>query len=147
MAMRRLAIGIGELAMAMEDHGEMGEWFLDTQTGEFLRIPEDLIEEEDEEALALIEGDPERYEPVPEIPSYEMYDLMARFAGSVDDPRLQDLLTVALDGRGAFGRFKRVLLDYPEERERWFRMRDAHVEERMLDWLSSLGIEPVETSG
>jgi hypothetical protein len=38
-------------------------------------------------------------------------------------------LSVALDGKGAFGRFKRVLEDYPEERERWFKFKLAEMSE------------------
>jgi len=43
---------------------------------------------------------------------------------------------MALDGKGSFGRFKRVLARYPEERERWFEFSDRRLRARMV-----LGVE------
>lgn len=54
---------------------------------------------------------------------------MVEFTETVSDLRLREKLAVALDGRGAFGRFKRVLGDYPEERERWFDTKLAALSE------------------
>lgn len=67
---------------------------------------------------------------------------VAEFADSIRDPRLRELLDVALGGRGAFRRFKDVLAGYPRERERRFRFRDARVREAMREWLDDHAIEP-----
>jgi hypothetical protein len=61
--------------------------------------------------------------PIPQADSHEEYNLMAEFAATVRDRHLRELLEVALDGRGAFRRFKNVLASYPKERERWFEFR------------------------
>lgn len=53
-------------------------------------------------------------------------------------------MTVAINGKGAFRRFKDVLLRYPEERERWFRFKDERMQERALEWLDCIGISPIE---
>jgi len=55
----------------------------------------------------------DRYEEVPRIESYEAYDDMVDFAATVDDPRLSELLELALERKGAFRRFKDVLARYP----------------------------------
>ncbi len=89
-----------------------------------------------------VEADPDRYRPIPEISSREVYNLMVEFAESVSDPVLRRMLEVALNGRGAFRRFKDVLLDFPEERQRWFAMKNAFFEQEVRDWLESIGIEP-----
>jgi hypothetical protein len=44
---------------------------------------------------------------------------MEKFA-SMQNEKLSELLFVALDGKGAFRRFKDVILNFPEEREKWF---------------------------
>ncbi len=49
---------------------------------------------------------------------------------------------VALDGRGAFRRFKDVLAEYPAERERWFGFHDERVRKAMREWLEDHDIEP-----
>lgn len=158
--MRRLEVDLEEVALIMEDQDRLNDYFLDLSTGDLIVIPSELQYTDsfnadrvegfpawERDLLSLveeIEGGSERYEPVPRIPSYEIYDLMVEFAESVSDPHLSALLSVALDGRGAFGRFKRVLEDYPRELERWFDIKEAALRERVCEWLNGLGIEPVE---
>ena len=48
---------------------------------------------------------------------------MENFVGSVTDEPLRERLIISIDGKGAFRRFKDVLLAYPAERERWFSYR------------------------
>ena len=82
-----------------------------------------------------------RFIRVPKQESREGYSDMSDFAETVQDERLRDLLSVALNGKGAFRRFKDVLCDYPEERERWFKYEEQQATKRVLDWLESEDIE------
>ena len=82
-----------------------------------------------------------RFIRVPTRESRDGYDDMVDFTETVQDERLKELLYVALNGQGAFRRFKDVLLNYPEERERWFKFHDDQINQRVLDWLGSQGIE------
>lgn len=153
--MRKLDVDLDAIASAMEDGlREFNDYYLDTQTGKVILLPLDLLEGDELDEIrelraiadAIDEGVEEqgrpRYEWVPERESYDAYNAMVRFAGSVEDETLQRLLAVALDGRGAFRRFRDVLYDYPEERERWFQIKDAEGRQRATEWLRSLGIEP-----
>ncbi len=139
--------------------------------GEEMRFLEGLYEEYDEalqagqdmsEMIEALEGVPDwqkevlrdadrveagfgkRYICVPEADSSEGYGDMQAFIWTVQNPRLQNQLERAISGRGAFRRFKDVLLDYPAERERWFAFQEARLRERVLDWLDAEGIELVE---
>ena len=69
---------------------------------------------------------------------------MEAFIATVRNPRLQEQLERAISGRGAFRYLKDVLSDYPSERERWFQFKQDRLRQRMLDWLESEGISPVE---
>jgi hypothetical protein len=82
-----------------------------------------------------------RFIRVPEQESRDGYNDMVAFAEDIEDKHLRELLFVALDGKGAFRRFKDVLLDYPDDRERWFRFSEERVTGRILDWLESEEIE------
>jgi hypothetical protein len=62
----------------------------------------------------------------------------------VEDEHLSELLEVAINGKGAFRRFKDVLLNYPEERERWFQFKDDRMKERALEWLDDIDVTLVE---
>jgi hypothetical protein len=95
--------------------------------------------EEGEEADKIRE--PGRYVEIPRIESHEAYETMEEFAETVNDSHLRDLLDVALHGKGAFRRFKDVLLSYPAERERWFRFEDRRRQEAIEEWAREEGVE------
>lgn len=123
-----------------------GQWtcYLDVRSGEVQMVPIDRLDDDDrpsEEELddALAAGHLIHVEPLG--PSVE-YGWMAEFTSSVGDTRLRDRLEVAMDGRGAFRRFKSVLLDHPAERERWFAFRDARLRAAARELLNEHDIEP-----
>jgi hypothetical protein len=91
-----------------------------------------------------VEGDTgERYIAVPPRRSHEGYQEMVDYINTVSDQRLAGRLEGAISGRGAFRRFKDALLDYPEQRERWFQFKQERLREAALNWLKELKIEAV----
>jgi hypothetical protein len=70
------------------------------------------------------------------------YQWMAEFTGTMRNAQLRNRLEVALDGRGAFRRFKSALLDFPAERDRWFAFRDQRLRAAACEWLEAVGLEP-----
>ncbi len=84
-----------------------------------------------------------RYVQVPIADVHEAYDDMEDYIETVRGARLQEEIWEAIRGRGAFRRFKELLADYPQERERWFKFQDERVRQRMLDWLAEQGIDPL----
>lgn len=83
-------------------------------------------------AYAVDDGFGDRFVEVPQTESREAYGDMEDFVGLVGSERLGDRLGRAIEGRGAFRRFKDVLDDHPDVRERWFRLRDERDRERAL---------------
>jgi hypothetical protein len=71
---------------------------------------------------------------------------MEQFVAMVDDPALRERLLIAIDGKGAFRRFKDVLLNYPNEREKWFTYRADLLHWQMQQWIEREGIEPSEAA-
>jgi hypothetical protein len=49
-----------------------------------------------------------------------------------------------MNGKGAFRRFKDVLLNYPEEREKWFQFNDDRTQGRALEWLDDIDVSLIE---
>jgi len=140
MEKKALNINLDELCEAMEDNSYENEHFLDLETGEILFVSEYMDDEESEKLKDRIEEDFERYERIPKAESHEGYQDMIDFIATVDNERLAELLEVAINGKGAFRRFKDVLLNYPEERERWFKSKDERMEERALEWLDDIEV-------
>ena len=67
---------------------------------------------------------------------------MEQFVGSVADEPLRERLIISIDGKGAFRRFKDVLLAYPAERERWFSYRAELLHWHIQQWLEQHDIRP-----
>jgi hypothetical protein len=74
------------------------------------------------------------------VSSREQYRWMERFIPMVDEPELRGKLTQAIDGKGAFRRFKDVLMTFGAERERWFTFRSERLRTFMEAWLSAHAI-------
>lgn len=77
--------------------------------------------------------------------SREQYRWMERFVASVSDDALRERLIISIDGKGAFRRFKDVLLAYPAERERWFSYRADLLHWHIHNWLTDNEIEAAST--
>jgi hypothetical protein len=106
---KTLKINLDELCSAMEDSSHEHEYYLDLVTGEILLLTE-YMDEEGKKLREKIDDDLDRYERIPKAESHEGYADMQDFIATVKDERLSELLEVAISGKGAFRRFKDVLL-------------------------------------
>jgi len=52
-------------------------------------------------------------------------------------------MEAAINGKGAFRRFKDILLTLPDERRRWFEYRDRRMRIRVVEWIEENSIEPL----
>src|SRR5438045_9257017 len=53
---------------------------------------------------------------------------------------ISDLLARAIEGRGAFRRFKDVPFGFPDLREEWFAFHDKRATRRAVEWLVGEGV-------
>ncbi len=123
------------LETAVERNSPDIESFLERGSGQVLTI----IKGEPEAAhlSAKISANIEAYLRVEPASSREQYRWMERFVASVVDEPLRKRLLISIDGKGAFRRFKDVLLAYPTERERWFSYRSNLLHWHIQNWLAS----------
>lgn len=147
MERRTLRVAMDEIldAMTMSEHDPV-RFFLDLETGQVeSRFSPDMLGDIDEEDDfdQRFEDNPERYEEIPRYAGHEEYDLMCRFADSVDEEDIGEMLAVALRGKGAFGRFRDVVFRYPDLKARWFAVRQQALLDAALEWLETLEIEPL----
>jgi hypothetical protein len=79
--------------------------------------------------------------PIDPIPSYVWYQDMADFADGISDDAAGRRLTSALQGRGAFRRFKNQLHEHHAELiSSWHALRDVRAERRAVAWLLDQGL-------
>jgi Uncharacterised protein family (UPF0158) len=128
------SLDLEEIATALADQTDYEHrWLINPQTGEVVfwtsdtgidgQTPVDIDE------LDLISIDP--------LPSYIWYQDMADFAERITDEKAGRRLARAIQGRGAFRRFKAELHDeYPHLLPAWYAFRDARAHCRAVEWLA-----------
>src|SRR3954466_11299989 len=123
---------------AFENNAPEVHSYLHLSTGEVLRVVDGIA---DPEMHQRITGDTS-YMRIEPVSSREQYRWMERFIPMVEDKPLSDLLTQAIDGKGAFRRFKDVLMSHGAERERWFAFRSERLRVFMEAWLAAHALKP-----
>ena len=117
--LRELHIDLDEIAEAMDlTSRDTIDFFLDMQTGEII-ITGDVAEGSEEIEAAIDAGDV-RFENIPENDSRDGYSLMEEFIATLGPSLIADRLQNAIIGKGAFGRFRRVLETQPDLQQRWW---------------------------
>ncbi|MDH3202253.1 MAG: UPF0158 family protein [Myxococcales bacterium] len=125
---------------AFENNAPEVHSYLHFDTGEVIRIVDGVA---DPAMHARILND-SRYLRIDPVSSREQYRWMERFIATVEDEDLRRRLNVAIDGKGAFRRFKDALMSHPVDRERWFAFRSERLRSCMDSWLTAHGIQSVE---
>ena len=137
---KQLSVDFEDLRLALQDHSGEGSWFLNTETGEVVRLSDhDVLDEELAEEIEKGES----FLAIPAQDSKAAYRDMRDFIAATEDHRLRGLLDGAFHGKGAFRRFKGVLREFPADRERWFAFEQQRIYDRIRRWLETEGIEAV----
>jgi hypothetical protein len=130
------------LEMAMEDSDLANMHFLNLVTGEVVFFSEYLgLSDEDERLLEEIDGSND-YVAIERIPSHEAYQWMVDFVDEMVAPADEyaaEKLSIALNGRGAFRRFKDTL-HLVDDRwlQAWYQWRNKQLEVAVDEWLKSV---------
>ena len=140
--MKELPINLDDLALQLERPRDMPfDVLLDVETGELVQLTRADFDEPPEEEAELrerVDAHPERYQEVPILGSHEAYRFMERFADSRPDEERRELLR-ALQGKGAFGRFRDAVSRARQDDE-WHRFHEEQLELHVRQWLEGLGL-------
>jgi hypothetical protein len=155
--MKKLRVDVEDIAMIMDNQDRHeSNFYLDTETGETVIIPDEVITalEEGESCEGLpswevellpqakeIDEGSDRYVEIPSRDSRDAYQQVVDFTQRVKDTRLKGKLESALGGRGSFHRFRDALKEYPEVEKEWFKFKADRDKEAVKEWLESIGIE------
>ena len=135
-------IDMDMLEAAMEDSDLTNRYFLNLVTGQVVFFLEDVgLSNEDEHLLEEIDGSDE-YVTVERIPSHEAYQWMVDFVDEMvapTDEHAAGKLSIALNGKGAFRRFKDTLHDVDDQwLQAWYRWRDKQLKAAVDEWVKSV---------
>ncbi|MCP4447923.1 MAG: hypothetical protein GY811_21690 [Myxococcales bacterium] len=135
MALTQILIDWEALETAVERNSPRTESFIERASGQVITISSG--EPEAAQLKAKVAANIDGYVRVEPASSREQYRWMERFVGSVTEEPLQQRLLISIDGKGAFRRFKDVLLACPVERERWFSYRSNLLHWHIQTWLAN----------
>jgi hypothetical protein len=124
---------------AFENNAPEVHSYLHLATGDVLRVVDGVA---DPQMHARINGDT-NYLRIAPVSSREQYRWMERYIPMVEEPDLRSKLAASIDGKGAFRRFKDVLMAHGVERERWFAFRSERLRTFMEAWLVAHALRPI----
>jgi hypothetical protein len=131
-------LDLDEIATALSEQSDYDhQWLIDPQSGQIFFWTSDTgIDGQnpiDLEDLDLTPIDP--------IPSHVWYQDMAEFAERLSDDAAGRRLIRAIQGKGAFRRFKNELHEeFPELLPAWHVFRDTRATRRAVEWLADEGL-------
>ncbi|NLC45315.1 MAG: hypothetical protein GX783_13670 [Clostridiales bacterium] len=154
-------VKLQDIVDGMDMQTDESRVFLYKETGEIiyvsiedLSLAEDSEEEDDfseysdwqqesiEEALDVIINW-ENYEELPDKFEINEYHLMEEFSGSIPDERISNSLYSAIQGRGAFRRFKDTTIRLGVE-EDWYKFREQAFRDIAIEWCEYNGIKYID---
>jgi hypothetical protein len=136
---REVPVDWEALEDAFENNAPEVHSYLHLTTGEVLRVVDGVADPQMHVRIAS-DGNYLRIDPVS---SREQYRWMERFIPLAEDNDLREKLTQAIDGKGAFRRFKDVLMSFGDEREKWFTFRSERLRTFMEAWLGAHAIKAI----
>jgi hypothetical protein len=136
---RKVPVAWEALEDAFENNAPEVHSYLNLDNGDVIRIVDGVAEPAMHTRIAT-DND---YLLVDPVSSREQYRWMERYIATVEEPELRQKLVSSIDGKGAFRRFKDVLMAYPVERERWFTFRSERLRAAMQSWLDAHSLESV----
>ncbi|WLR42330.1 UPF0158 family protein [Bacillus carboniphilus] len=153
-----IQVEIKELVEYMDMQFEESNTYLNLITGEFVVVTTEQLglaeedepydhlseweKEEREVAIDIIENF-ENYQEVPTRYEINEYSMMEDFCFTVNDERKQQRLLNAISRKGAFRRFKDLIIDLDIE-EQWFSYRDERFKELAIKWCERHNVSYVD---
>ncbi len=137
--LRQVPVAWEALEDAFENNAPEVHSYLHMGTGDVLRVV-DGVADPGTHARIAVDASYLRVDPVS---SREQYRWMERFIVTVEEGPFRQKLQQAIDGKGAFRRFKDVLMSFPVDRERWFQFRSERLRTCMEGWLEAQGVVAV----
>lgn len=156
--MKKLNVDLEYIAICMDDEDRYDQnYYLDTETGETIVIPREVVDALDEEeslkrlpegelklvdlARDILSGNP-RYVEIPIKRSKEALSDLLDFAEKIPDQRIKDRISLLFHGKGAWRKFRELLQESPALEREWSKFKEEKEKKNVLAWLHGLGIEP-----
>jgi hypothetical protein len=120
------------------------QYYYSIKTEEILMVWDSMVNgETDSELIDEIEEDFDEYIALPNQYDIDEYSMMEEFVENLSEGSNKMNLSDAIQGRGAFRRFKDTLCNLGLE-QKWYKFRDDFYEQTARKWCERSGIEIIE---
>lgn len=130
--------------------------YINTQTGEVITLSEEEIravenekpienfpdwqKENIEKAIEILEDEVGIYLDFTLRNEFHEYEIIEEFIGTLIEEEIREALYEAIQGRGAFRRFKDGIIEHGVEKE-WYEYKDKKIKELVIEWCKEHDIE------
>lgn len=151
-------VKIKDIIEEMEMQFEGYRSFVKIRTGEVFSVSEDdLIDAEDEKTMDDLQdwqienleianeivGNFEDYKELPSRYEIDEYKIVKDFCLTVKDVKIQKILLITIEGKGAFRRFKDAVIEFNIEMD-WYSYRDRRYKDLAIAWCQNNEIEFID---
>ncbi len=146
---KKAAVKLDDLINEIEIQMDETLTYINTQTGEVITLSrEEMRAAEDEEplenypdwqrenieqAIKIIEDEDEVYLDFTLRNEYHEYEIVEEFIGTLSEAEVREELFGAIQGRGAFRRFKDGIREHDVEKQ-WYEFKEKKVKELVIEW-------------
>jgi hypothetical protein len=95
-----------------------------------------------EKAINIIEDEDETYLDFTLRNEYDEYELVEEYIGTISEAEVREELFGAIQGKGAFRRFKDAIREYDIEKQ-WYGFKGKKLKELVIEWCEEKGL-PIE---
>lgn len=134
-----MQVAMDDLLDMLDEHSDLHTPYFHQRTGDVAIYFEDTGIDPD----PVVDPDDPDWIPVPRVQSHDAFRVMEHFVDTLDEPDVQQQLRRALQGKGAFRRFRDTLHGFPDLLGRWNQFQRDDLLQRALQFLAELDIEPI----
>jgi hypothetical protein len=152
---KNVPVKLDDLISEIEIQMDETYTYINTQTGEVITLSrEEMRVAEDEEpldkypdwqrenieqAIKIIEDENEAYLDFTLRNEYHEYEIVEEFIGTLSDDEVREELFGAIQGRGAFRRFKDGIIEHDVEKQ-WYEFKEKKLKELVIEWCEEKGL-------
>lgn len=138
--MRQVPVTMSWITNAFENSSQHSEYYIDLQTGD-VRFFSPLDFPEHEDIMKKLDRQSERFARLPKLEREFALQVKKDYLATLDNQNLKNQLENELE---TDTRFRRVLMDFEDERRQWYKFQNEKYADYLKQWFIAKGIELVE---
>lgn len=138
--MRQVHVTTAWIINAFENSSQHSEYYIDLQTGD-VKFFSPLDFPEHEEVMKKLDRQPDKFVRMPKLEREFSVQVKKDYIETLENQNLKDQLEKELE---TDSRYRRILMDYEDERRRWYKFQNEKYADYLKQWFMVKGIELVE---